>query len=90
MTDKELSGRNRLKEALKLSDKTYLDKYLPIYINKIWIASLQLERRKTWRKFLLKRLLPRKWFVCTIQKKAVQMNNALAVVLKVDVNNKNI
>ena len=30
MTDKELSGRNRLKEALKLSDKTYLDKYLPI------------------------------------------------------------
>ena len=30
MTDKELSGRNRLKEAMKLSDQTYLDKYLPI------------------------------------------------------------
>ncbi len=30
MTDKELSGRNRLKEAMKLSDQTYLDKYPPI------------------------------------------------------------
>ena len=29
MTDKELSGRNRLKEAMKLSDQTYLDKYPP-------------------------------------------------------------
>ena len=30
MTDKELSGRNLLKEAMKLSDQTYLDKYPPI------------------------------------------------------------
>ncbi len=27
MTDKELSGKNRLKEALKLSDQTYVNKY---------------------------------------------------------------
>ena len=30
MTDKELSGRIRLREAMKLSDRTYLDKYPPI------------------------------------------------------------
>ena len=30
MTDKELSGRTRLREAMKLSDQTYLDKYPPI------------------------------------------------------------
>ena len=30
MTDKELSGRARLKEALKLSDQTYIDKHPPI------------------------------------------------------------
>ena len=30
MTDKELSGRARLKEALRLSDEAYADKHPPM------------------------------------------------------------
>ena len=30
MTDKELCGKANLKEALKLSDQTYIDKHPPI------------------------------------------------------------